>query len=294
LEIQTVILFDSFVKNTTFVFGNQPKILYVMKYFNLLLPALFGVALLTACNNDDNSAPVVNTVNYKDTVNNVVFTMVEISSNTFWMGSASYESDEMPVHKVTLSDYYMGQTEVTQALWNAVMGDSTNDSQFKGAKLPVERVNYLQVIAFITRLDSLTGKSYRLPTEAEWEYAAAAKDSIARTLYPGTNNIDSIGSYAWYYLNAGDKTHQVATRYPNSFGLYDMAGNVWEWCGDIYGTYPATPQVNPHGVTTGTFGIVVRGGAWTVVDKGYRVTNRNYMTVTSRYGSLGFRLARTK
>ncbi len=157
---------------------------------------------------------------------------------------------------MTLSSYYIGQTEVTQALWKAVMND--NPSLLKGDKLPVENVSWDDCQTFITKLNQLTGENFRLPTEAEWEYAARGGKNNKGYKYAGSNNI---GNVAWYASNSGAKTHEVATKQPNELGIYDMSGNVYEWCQDWYGDYSSSSQTNPTGASTG-FGHVYRGGSW--------------------------------
>ncbi|MBQ8608093.1 MAG: SUMF1/EgtB/PvdO family nonheme iron enzyme, partial [Bacteroidaceae bacterium] len=178
------------------------------------------------------------------TVNGVSFTMVRVEGGTFRMGATSEQvnpyNDEKPVHSVTLSSYSIGQTEVTQALWKAVMG--SNPSRFRGDNLPVERVSWNDCRTFIRKLNALTGRTFRLPTEAEWEFAARGGNQSQGYQYSGSNNL---GSVAWYDSNSGDKTHPVATKSANELGLYDMSGNVWEWCQDWYGSYSSSSQTNP-------------------------------------------------
>ena len=142
------------------------------------------------------------------------------------------DSDEKPAHQVTLSDYYIGETEVTQALWKAVMG--TNPSNFKGDSNPVEKVSWNDCQEFIRKLNSLTGRTFRLPTEAEWECAARGGNQSKGYKYSGSNKIKDV---AWYDGNSKDKTHAVKTKPSNELGLYDMSGNVNEWCWDLYGAY---------------------------------------------------------
>ena len=195
---------------------------------------------------------------FKEIINGVSFEMVAIEGGSFMMGSNDGYENEKPVHRVTISDFYMGKTEVTQALWKAVMGD--NPSNFRGDNLPVESVSWEGVHEFIKELNRLTGKKYRLPTEAEWEYAAGGGLN-KRTKYVGTDAMQSVSNYAWYDSNSGGITHEVATKFPNSLGLYDMSGNVREWCGDWYGRYSINDQVNPTGASSGLCR-VARGGSW--------------------------------
>ena len=195
------------------------------------------------------------------TVNGVSFEMVYVEGGTFDMGATSEQGsdaydDEYPVHSVTLSDYYIGRCEVTQELWEAVMG--SNLSWFKGAQNPVESVRGAFCQGFINKLNSLTGRTFRLPTEAEWEYAARGGNKSRHYKYSGSNNIFDV---AWHGDNSGDKTHAVGTKTANELGIYDMSGNVEEWCSDWYGGYSAGAQTNPQGPSSGSFR-VLRGGGW--------------------------------
>jgi len=227
--------------------------------------------------------------NFTFTVGGVSFTMVYVPGGTFTMGATSEQgsdayNDEKPAHSVTLSSYYIGETEVTQALWTAVMG--SNPSRFKGDQRPVERVSWNDCQTFISRLNAKTGKYFRLPTEAEWEYAARGGHS-GGSKYAGSDNINSV---AWYIYNSGRETHNVATKSPNGLGIYDMSGNVWEWCQDWYGAYSSSSQTNPKGPSNGD-DRVRRGGSWYDVAWDCRVSRRDD---DSPYGSdfnLGLRLA---
>lgn len=223
------------------------------------------------------------------TVDGISFTMVYVPGGTFTMGATSEQGsdfwdDEKPTHSVTLSGYHIGQTEVTQALWKAVMG--SNPSEFKGDSRPVENVSWNDCQTFISRLNAKTGKNFRLPTEAEWEYAARGGHS-GGSKYAGSDNINNV---AWYYDNSGDETHNVATKSPNSLGIYDMSGNVYEWCQDWYGDYISSSQTNPKGPSSGV-SRVNRGGSWHLLAGHCRVSNRNYLTPSCGYFSLGLRLA---
>lgn len=220
------------------------------------------------------------------TVNGVSFEMVFVGGGTFRMGSDSGDSDEEPVHDVTLSNYSIGKTEVTQALWRAVMG--TNPSYFKGDNLPVENVSWNDCQTFIKKLNAITGANFRLPTEAEWEYAARGGKQSRKYTYSGSNDI--IEAVAWYYSNSSSKTHPVGLKQPNELGICDMSGNVWEWCSDLYGSYGRYAQTNPSGATSGDRR-VVRGGGWGDNARYCRSTYRDYNAPGRRNDGLGFRLA---
>ena len=224
--------------------------------------------------------------NFVETVKGVSFDMVFVEGGTFEMGSDDSEAsdDEKPVHSVTLSDYYIGETEVTQELWEAVMG--SNPSVFKGSKKPVEMVSWNNCQEFIMKLNRLTGRDFRLPTEAEWEYAARGGNKSQGYKYSGSNTIDDV---AWYDENSLSTTHPVGTKAPNELGLYDMSGNVWEWCSDWYGDYSSSSQTNPTGPFSGS-GRVLRGGSWCRDARNCRVAFRDYNALGHRFDYNGFRL----
>ncbi|MBE6314221.1 MAG: formylglycine-generating enzyme family protein [Bacteroidales bacterium] len=229
-------------------------------------------------------------------INGVSFDMVAVEGGTFtmgatteqrggWLGFFDYDSDETPVHQVTLSDFMIGKTEVTQELWQAVMGN--NPSYYSGNDLPVEQVSWNDCQEFIKKLNSLTGLNFRLPTEAEWEYAARGGNKSKGYKYSGSNDI---GSVAWYDSNSSSKTHAVATKSPNELGLYDMSGNVWEWSSDWYGDYSSGSQSNPKGPSSGS-GHVRRGGSWGLNARNCRVSDRDNMILDYVSINLGLRLA---
>jgi formylglycine-generating enzyme required for sulfatase activity len=237
-------------------------------------------------------------------VKGVSFKMKYIERGTFTMGatneqSGDYSSDEMPTHKVALSDFSIGETEVTQALWTAVMGSnpsyfSPNNSYTYTRTRPVENVSWNDCQTFITRLNELTGMTFRLPTEAEWEFASRGGNLSMGYKYAGSN---SIGEVAWWQNNSysneigfGYSTHIVATKLPNELGLYDMSGNVSEWCEDWYDSYSGSSQANPMGPSTGTYRIC-RGGSWVSPYIQCRVSKRGYSEPTSKSYGLGLRLA---
>lgn len=222
------------------------------------------------------------------TVNGVSFNMIHVDGGTFTMGATSEqqnpEYDESPTHKVTLSSYYIGETEVTQLLWEAVMG--TNPSRFKGGTNPVEQVSWKDCQKFVSKLSKLTGVTFRLPTEAEWEYAARGGTKSRGYQYSGSNNI---GSVAWYEDNSGSKTHPVATKQANELGIYDMSGNVLEWCQDWYGGYQVSAQTNPTGPSSESRR-VLRGGSWGGYARYCRVSNRGCRAPDGRDIGFGLRL----
>ena len=224
-------------------------------------------------------------------IQNLVNNMVYVKGGTFTMGTTSEQgndadSDEKPAHQVTLSSFSIGKYEVTQEEWKAVMG--SNPSKFKGAKRPVEQVSWDDCQKFIRKLNQLTGKQFRLPTEAEWEYAARGGDRSRAYKYAGSNHI---GSVAWSYNNSGD-THPVGQKQANELGLYDMSGNVWEWCQDWYGEnyYGSSPSQNPKGPSTGSVRVLRGGSCW--CGAGYcRVSSRVNFAQGIRSSDLGLRLA---
>ncbi len=224
-------------------------------------------------------------------VGGVNYTMVYVQGGTFTMGATSEQGsdaydDEKPTHSVTLSNYYMGETEVTQGLWQAVMG--SNPSRFTGdSRLPVEHLSWEDCQTFISRLNSLTGQQFHLPTEAQWEYAARGGSKSRGYKYSGSSDL---GSVAWYTDNSGSKTHNVKTKSPNELGLYDMSGNVWEWCSDWFGSYSSGSQTNPTGASSGSYR-VHRGGCWGNGARLCRVSHRDDGTPSGRYDGLGLRLA---
>lgn len=224
------------------------------------------------------------------TVNGVKFTMVPVEGGTFTMGATSEQGsdaleEEYPAHQVTLSDYYIGQTEVTQALWKVVMG--SNPSNFAGDNLPVESVSWNDCQVFIQKLNQLTGKQFRLPTEAEWEYAARGGRKSRGYKYAGGNNI---GLVAWCGDNSGNRTHTVATKQANELGIYDMSGNVWEWCRDWYDGYQSSSQSDPQRPSLGSCR-VNRGGSCYCNAGDCRVSYRFFGTPDFRYNDLGLRLS---
>jgi serine/threonine protein kinase/formylglycine-generating enzyme required for sulfatase activity len=221
---------------------------------------------------------------------NLGIEMVLVKGGTFDMGDTFNEGypDEKPVHSVTVSDFYIGKTEVTQKQWVAIMG--SNPSYFIGDNRPVESVTWNDVQEFIRKLNARTGGNFRLPTEAEWEYAARGGNKSRGYKYSGSNNVDEV---AWYDGNSNDRTHPVGTKKPNELGIYDMSGNVWEWCADWYDKayYSNSPYENPTGPASSQVR-VLRGGSWYHFGYYLRCSYRYGVYPIDRYSVIGFRLVR--
>lgn len=219
--------------------------------------------------------------------------MVYVKGGCYQMGDTfgDGDSDEKPVHEVCVDSFYIGKFEVTQGQWQAVMGNNPSSFKSCGDNCPVENVSWNDAQEFINKLNSRSGGGkYRLPTEAEWEYAA--RSGGKREKYSGGDDVDSV---AWYTSNSGSKTHTVGTKAPNGLGIYDMSGNVWEWCQDWYGEkyYGDSPRNNPTGASSGTYRDL-RGGSW-FSNAGYaRSANRRGLNPDNGYNFDGFRLARTR
>ena len=212
--------------------------------------------------------------------------MVAIPAGSFEMGGTG--SDEQPVHRVTLGSFSMGKTEVTQGQWRAVMGSNprafTNDCD----NCPVERLGWGDAKQFVRQLSTKTGKTYRLPSEAEWEYACRAGGSEE---YCGSDSADDMG---WHYGNSGRATHPVAGKQANAWGLHDMSGNVWEWTEDCWnGNYSSAPTDGSAWTAGDCSQRVVRGGSWGVKPQDLRSALRNWNTTANRSSYVGFRVART-
>ena len=277
--------------------------------FAPLLSLLLGGVLVVSCGDDDNEEDVQTSASNQNggngssdngnggtpafdgedkvyTVNGVSFKMIAVKGGTFQMGNDYYYA-EKPVHQVTLSDYYIGETEVTQELWNAVMG--SNPSNFTGnMQRPVEQVSWDDCQTFIYKLNQMTGETFRLPTEAQWEYAARGGNKSKGYTYIGSDAIDVV---AWYSDNSGGMTHPVKTKVPNELGIYDMSGNVFEWCSDWYDYYSSAAQTDPTGPAGGSFR-VYRGGSWLFGAACCRVAYRYDFSHGVTNGDLGLRLAR--
>ena len=224
--------------------------------------------------------------------------MVYVEGGTFQMGATSEQSgaddDERPVHNVTLDSYYIAATEVTQAQWQAVMGTTIHQQASKaggsvksvGSDYPMYYVSWEEAQAFCRELSNITGKTYLLPTEAQWEYAARGGKKSRSNQYAGSYSVDAV---AWYSSNSGSSQHPVGKLRPNELGLYDMSGNLWEWCSDWYGSYSSGSQFNPVGPSSG-FYRVLRGGSWYYGANSCRVAFRGRDSPSDRYFNGGFRV----
>ncbi len=218
--------------------------------------------------------------------------MVFVEGGTFMMGAAKNqlqeaESDEKAVHEVTLSSYYICKYEVTQDLWQHVMG--VNPSNFKASRQPVEDITWDDCQLFIERLNKMTGKTFRLPTEAEWEFAARGGNKSKGYKYAGSNSIDEV---AWYNRNSGNRPHDVGQKKPNELGLYDMSGNVYEWCQDWKAPYSKKAQQDPTGPEEGV-NRVNRGGRWCGSARACRTSDRSMSSPDYHFYHLGMRLVLT-
>jgi formylglycine-generating enzyme required for sulfatase activity len=216
----------------------------------------------------------------------IKFEMVLVDAGSFMMGYENGYSNEKPLHKVTLDEYYIGKFEVSQKIWQMVTGK--NPAHFNDCPdCPVEMISYEDAISFIDRLNQLSGKSFRLPTEAEWEYAAKGGSTKKKTRYSGSNKIDEV---AWYSKNAVERPHAVGLKLPNALGIFDMSGNVFEWTNDWMGRYKHNDQINPKGAAKGKTK-VVRGGCWYDTNDGCRIHCRVEVEPSEKNGCLGLRLA---
>lgn len=234
-------------------------------------------------NGDDIPDPVIQKPLKTFEVNGISFDMVYVKGGTFTMGTVAKqgsdaEDDEKLAHKVTLPDYYIGKHQVTQRLWMAVMGGE-NPSRHQGNDYPVECVNWSDIQEFIVKLNSLTGKTFTLPTEAQWEFAARGGNKSKDYKYSGSNNLDDVG---WYMGNSNRKIHAVGQKLPNELGLYDMSGNVYEWC--------RVWNENHDGAFFGFYNIL-RGGAFWDGELNCCVVDRSGISADGRYCDSGFRLA---
>ncbi len=217
--------------------------------------------------------------------------MKYVQGGTFQMGSDHF-AWSMPIHEVTVDGFYIGETQVTEALWKVVTGSNPTGGHQGfgiGDNLPVANVSWNDIVnVFLPELNRLTGLKFRLPTEAEWEFAARGGNESKDYKYSGSNKLVDVG---WYWNNSDASVHPVATKKPNELGLYDMSGNVWEWCRDYFApSYPEGPVVNPAGPATGTER-VLRGGSWDNMPVNLRVGHRLADPPDYKWTNIGLRLA---
>lgn len=248
-----------------------------------------GCIVSCSKSNVDGPNPMPYGESFTETANDINMEMVYVEGGTFQMGvSAESDADayerEAPEHNVTVSSFYIGVYEVTQEQWQAVMGD--NPSQYTGENMPVDNVTWEAASEFCEKLSALTGKNYVLPTEAQWEFAAKGGNLSEGYKYSGSDNVKDV---AWYWDNASFKTHSVGGRLPNELGIYDMSGNVYEWCSDWYAEYTSDDAVDPAGPETGEQKCC-RGGAWASNAAGVRNTYRGSYAVDFQYNILGIRV----
>jgi formylglycine-generating enzyme required for sulfatase activity len=259
-----------------------------MKKTNLFIGGLVVMFLFNFCDKKQTSD---DTIEYPTEV----FTepeMVFVQGGTFTMGCTSEQGNdcfsyEKPAHQVTLSDFYIGKYEITQAQWKAIMGN--NPSDYVCNNCPVENVSWSDVQVFIRNVNYMTNKNYRLPTEAEWEYAALGGNQSKGYKYSGSNNVDEV---AWYDDNSASNPHPVGEKKGNELGVYDMSGNVYEWCQDWYASYNSAPQTNPMVVSSGTVRVTRGGSFYNERDvRRLRVSDRASRSPDKGGVTMGFRLA---
>ncbi len=214
---------------------------------------------------------------------------VFVKGGCYRMGSNDGSTDEKPPHEVCVSDFSMGKYEVTQGQWQKVMGNNPSNFKQCGPDCPVEQVSWNDAQEFIRKLNTQSGRQYRLPTEAEWEYAARSGGKDEK--WAGTNDEAGVGKFAWIEKNSGKMTHRVGLKKANGLGLHDMSGNVWEWCQDWYNEayYEDSPKDNPPGADIGEQR-VLRGGSWGDVALGARAADRDWSEPAYWGSNSGFRL----
>jgi len=253
-----------------------------------ILTISLSIFILSSCNMSENKQTSENDLQIQKVADsNLKLDMVFIEGGTFQMGSNDGESMEIPVHSVTLSDFLIGKYEVTQKQWHYIAGNNPSGC-INCDNCPVEKVSWDDIQEFIQKLNQKTGKTYRLPTEAEWEYAARGGNKSKGYTYSGSNSLDNV---AWYSENSGSKTHPVGQKQPNELGLFDMSGNVFEWCSDWYGSYQSSEKSNPQGPSSGSFRLF-RGGSSHYYAYFCRTSDRGlqYINPDFRSSSTGFRL----
>lgn len=272
-------------KDKTILFYDLPELREVPFVFDTFAGVCFNDTMIVFnVEVDDGSVDIK--------LNDLRIRMMQVPGGTFTMGcdrpsslKHSYEADK-PTHSVTVDTFYMGKYEVTQRIWTAVMGNNPSRWTYNDS-LPVEQVSYADVQIFIARLSQMTGYRFRLPTEAEWEYAARGGNRSKGYVYPGCDG--DLGAVAWYGMNSSNVTHPVGRKKPNELGIYDMAGNVWEWCSDWYSDYTADAQTNPRGPKHGD-NRILRGGCLNSPSWGCAVSDRSWYLPDHGYGFHGFRL----
>ncbi|MBO4741293.1 MAG: SUMF1/EgtB/PvdO family nonheme iron enzyme [Bacteroidales bacterium] len=269
-----------------------------MKTHTLIIIAAACSLFFLSCKDEERNEKIIKVGNLVtiEPYKGIKFDMVFVEGGTFYMGSQNEDSeginydpdarpDEAPVHKVTLDGYYIATTEVTQELWRHVTGGQDFDTEW-GGQFPAYNISFEDARKFFTHINTATGLKFRLPTEAEWEYAARGGKNSQKYKYPGSNNIEDV---AWYWQNSNDRLYPVATKRPNELGIYDMSGNVREWCADWADFYTEEDQVNPKGPSTGHFRIM-RGGSRYNNFQLCRSTYRNCQYYYSDDNLTGFRL----
>ena len=256
-----------------------------MKFIKIALQSIVLMSFV-ACSSDE---PTPDTVLPDAVETGVVGTMIKVQGGTFTMGCDTSAVDESPAHQVTLSTYYIGEFEVTQGEWKSIMAQANPSYNATNDSLPVERVSWTQVQTFITALNTATGKTFRLPTEAEWEFAARGGVKSLGYKYSGSNKIDSV---AWYLgNNESESTHKVGQKLPNELGLYDMSGNVSEFYSDWYSySYSNMSVTDPTGPTSGIVR-VLRGGCFSTDNQSSSVFYRKFGNLP--YKHIGLRLVCT-
>jgi formylglycine-generating enzyme required for sulfatase activity len=226
---------------------------------------------------------------YRDPTTGMEFILVK--GGCYQMGDVFGDGNpsEKPVHEVCVGDFYMGKHEVTQRQWRTIIGSDPSCSENCGDDCPVECVSWYDAQDFISRLNQRTGKKFRLPTEGEWEYAA--RSGGKREKWAGTSDESDLGDYAWFKDNSEGMTHSIRQKNPNGLGLYDMTGNVWEWCQDWYDEnyYLRSPRNDPQGPASGSYR-VLRGGSWLTLARNARSAYRYGLDPGDRYDFAGFRL----
>ncbi len=284
--------------------STKKKTIIISSIAAAVILTIIFVLIFTLPNRESSStASIQNSETEEFVVNGVRFKMVYVQGGTFFMGATAEQGaeaykNELPVHSVTLSDYYIGQTEVTQQLWKAVMGvylyEQHNIANAKepicelgiGPNSPMYYISWYDCQEFIHKLNQLTGKHFSLPTEAQWEFAARGGNKSCGYKYSGSNSVSEV---AWWHNNSDSIAHTVAKKRPNELGIYDMSGNVWEWCSDWYGDYSSDDQINPQGVASGSYRIL-RRGCWFDDAKHCRVSRRCGDRPDSRGKPFGMRL----